>query len=66
MKRYNFDRFRGNLLLAEGIGVHAENIDSAMEKALKIKGDDPALLKFRDNEPCPPGAHCRICDNNNP
>ena len=61
MQRFNFDRWRGNTLLAEGIAVHAEDKAAATTKARELMGDGCTLISFRDNTPCPKGAHCKIC-----
>lgn len=66
MERYNFDR-KG---FAEGIAVHAENMEDAIIAARKlnlrctktikeIRQRDQEVLTFRDNEPCV--SKCSIC-----
>jgi hypothetical protein len=55
-KRYNFDRYRGEQLMAEGIAVHANDPDEALIRAKILLGADRGeTLRFRDNDPCPAG-----------
>ena len=63
MRRFNFDRYKSNTLLAEGVGVHAENIVEATKRAIEYNGNTSELIAFRDNMPCPI-EYCKICDDN--
>ena len=63
MQRYNFDYARPK---AEGIGVHAQDMETALEAALLIANHGIEYeyqrvkkLVFRDNQPCVSG--CKIC-----
>ena len=63
MQRYNFDR-KG---MAQGIGVHAETLGEAAQKALEMQSrlfhegnlNANCPLVFRDNKPC--AVQCDIC-----
>jgi hypothetical protein len=63
MQRYNFDRIRDGVLMAEGIAVHANTADEAAAKAQSLLGEEPgAVLLFRDNRPCPAAfIKCPLC-----
>lgn len=63
MQRYNFDYVRP---MAEGIGVHAPDMDTALEAALmianngiKFEHERVKRLVFRDNQPC--ASRCKVC-----
>jgi hypothetical protein len=66
MKAWNFDRYVGKRLKAEGIRVHAKNLEDATSQAyellVKTHPDgrfNRETLIFRDNEPCV--SKCSIC-----
>ena len=56
MKRFNFDRYDGARLMAEGVAVHAETMVEAVIKANALANSSYSRgwrLKFSDNHPCP-------------
>jgi hypothetical protein len=59
MKRYNFDRYVFGEKMAMGIGVHANNMEEATQKAAALNDHAGELLVFRDNAPC--ATQCSIC-----
>lgn len=61
MKRYNFDRYRGKVLMAQGIAVHADSLDDATFKALSLRDRKTERIEFVDNKPCTKYEHCTIC-----
>lgn len=64
MQRYNFDRHRGKRggkPMAEGIAVHADDMDEALYKAAALNNDLMERLVFRDNERCM--GRCHICSD---
>ena len=66
MKAWNFDGYRDGKLMAEGIRVHAENIDLAWIIVTKLHAKTcpkreihREYLVFTDNNPCV--SKCNIC-----
>lgn len=64
MKRWNFDRYRNGVKMAEGIGVHKDTMDGAVIAANEMNNRHPdsdgETLVFRDNNPCV--SECDKCD----
>lgn len=55
MKRFNFDRYQNDKLMAEGVAVHAETLEDARREAEDFAGRvyPPGWrLQFTDNTPC--------------
>lgn len=57
--RFNFDRFYGGEQMAEGVAVHAENIESAEKKASKLLVGNGDRLVFAGISKCI--SQCHIC-----
>ena len=66
MKAWNFDRYANGELMAEGIRVHAESLESALTSAYRLldatrqHNKCKEELVFIDNEPCV--SKCLICE----
>ncbi len=65
MRRYNFQRVRNRMEMAEGVAVHAEDLEAAAIKAHRLMAnhyppDDH--IRFVGNEPCVPAERCGICE----
>lgn len=63
MKRYNFQRIRKGVgEMAQGVAVHARDIEAAVIRAHTLNKTPPAeTLRFVGNDPCPPTSRCAIC-----
>lgn len=60
--RYRFYRYRKNVLMAEGIAVHASSMRDAIKKAESLKYAPDERLEFFDNSPCAKGVGCADCN----
>lgn len=57
MKRFNFDRYQEEQLMAEGVAVHADTLLEATALAEDLARRTYGgcwRLQFTDNNPCPP------------
>jgi hypothetical protein len=64
-RRYNFQRIRNGVEMAEGVAVHAVDIEEAVVKAHTLMRDSyppDDHIRFIGIDPCAPLAKCTICE----
>ncbi len=65
MRRYNFQRIRKGKEMAEGVAVHAPDLEAAVIQAhrlMAVRYPPDDHIRFVGNDPCVPAERCGICE----